>query len=137
MIFDQDNPRMLDQRILTKRITGKIMGMTRSADHCPALSEISNGVNESGDLFFYEVSIERTPNIQPEYIFGFGILGLPPDNATPIDLDGNGAADSFTVCNTLEGVRFDVWKGSARQGEPLWEAYEHFGYELEGSDCPE
>jgi hypothetical protein len=70
-------------------------------------------------------------------IFGIGIIGIDPESAEPIDLDGNGVPDSFSVCNSLEGVNYFVWRGAPRQGEPIWRGYYYLGYELEGSDCQE
>ena len=136
VIFDLDNERLLDERILTKRVAGRILGETRSAERCPALSEITNGGNDDEDVSFYEVWFEGIEAIDPNYVFGFGILGLDADATGPIDLDGNGVADRFSVCNSFEGLNYHVWSGAPRQGEPIWRGYSYFGYELEGSDCP-
>ena len=138
IIFDLDNERLLDERILTKRVAGKILGKTRSGERCRALSEVTNGVNDDEDVSFYEVWFEGFETLDPGYIFGFGILGLEADKTDPIDMDGNGVADSFSVCNSSEGVNYYVWRGAPRQGEPIWRGYYNIGYELEGpSDCPE
>ena len=136
IIFDLDNERLLDERILTKRVAGRILGKTRSAELCDALHEITHGGNDSEDVSFYEVWFEDIETIDPNYIFGFGILGLDADTKS-IDLDGNGVADSFSVCDSLEGLNYHVWSGAPRQGEPIWWGYYYLGYELEGpSDCP-
>ena len=138
VIFDIDNERLVEERILTKRVTGKILGKTRSAERCHALSETTNGVNDNEDVSFYEVWFKGIETLDPGYVSGFGILGLEGKETDPIDLDGNGVADSFSVCNSLEGVNYFVWRGAPRQGEPIWHGYYNIGYELEGpSDCPE
>jgi hypothetical protein len=54
---------------------------------------------------------------------GIAIVGLGADNADPIDLDGNGAADSFSKFVTWNGHVFEVWKGERWVGEPLWRGF--------------
>lgn len=60
--------------------------------------------------------------------FGIAIVGLGPDNVDPIDLDGNGAADSFSKFVTLNELIFEVWKGErwVDVGEPLWWGAYHY-----------
>jgi hypothetical protein len=116
VIFDIDNEQLVEERILTKRVTGKILGKTHSAERCRALSEITNGVNDNEDVSFYEVWFKGIETLDPGYVFGFGILGLKGKDTDPIDLDGNGVADSFSVCNSLEGVNYFVWPGAPASG---------------------
>jgi hypothetical protein len=100
VMFNEDE-HLIEQRILGLRATGKILGKTHSREKCPALSEWKGGGNEREDVSFYTVALDDGPFTNPEDgIFGFGILGLDADTK-PIDLDGNGVADSFSVCDSL------------------------------------
>lgn len=100
------------------RIAGTILGKTRSGDQCPALSEWKGGGNDSEDVSFYAVSLEEGRSFESTDL-GIGIVGLDADPARPIDLDGNGVADSLTACTSLEGVHFAVWKDEPHTGAPL------------------
>lgn len=127
--------RLLAARILSKRLSGKILGKTDSTEHCPALNVLENRINETGQVSYYTVAIETAPDVEfPD--FGIAIVGLEPGDTDPIDLNGDGAADSFSVCNSWKGIGFDVWGGKPRKGEPLWHGYYHLGYRLSAADCP-
>ncbi len=126
--------RLLRKRILSKRLSGKILGKTDSTEHCPALNVVENGTNETSQVSYYAVSLEKAEDVEFSD-FGIAIVGLEPRDANPIDLNGDGAADSFSVCNTWEGIGFDVWAGEPRKGEPLWHGYYHLGYSLNSLDC--
>jgi len=52
------------------------------------------------------------------------------------DLDEDGAAESFRLCPSSEGVHFQVWTGSPFEGRPRWHWYVYAGYGLE-STCTE
>ncbi len=117
------------------RIAGTILGKTRSGDLCWALGEWKGGGNDREDLSFYEVSLEAGRTFESTDL-GIGIVGLGPEDADPIDLDGNGVADSLTACTSLEEVNFAVWKDEPHTGAPLWEDYYYLGYEVADPDCP-
>ena len=57
-------------------------------------------------------------------------MGLAGNETEPIDLDGNGAADSFSVSVTAGGLIFYVWKDTPWpwEGEPLWKGYYDIGH---------
>ncbi len=117
------------------RIAGKILGKTESGEICPALGESRRGVNEQTGMSFYEISLEEGRSFQSTDL-GIGIIGLNPDPARSIDLDGNGVADSLTACTSLEGVHFAVWKDEPYAGKPFWTDYYYVGYDVE-PDCPD
>ncbi|HXV23210.1 MAG TPA: hypothetical protein VED46_03025 [Alphaproteobacteria bacterium] len=128
---------LLARRILSLRLTGTILGKTTSDENCPPLAEIRKGIDESEGVSFYAVALDDGPFMNPDdAVFGIGILGLAPEDTNPIDLDGNGLADSFTSCTSLEEVNFAVWKDEPHIGQPLWEDYHYLGYEVAEPDCP-
>jgi hypothetical protein len=93
-------------------------------------------VERRGWLRLLSRAIEGIERIPPYYDLGFGILGLRAEEERPIDLDGGGEPDSFTVCDGIHGVNHKVWQAAPREGEPLWHAYYNLGYEIEGpSEC--
>ena len=58
-----------------------------------------------------------------------------PNDKTPIDLDGNGAVDTFSKFSSLGSLIFEVWSGAPFWGEPLWTGYYVFGHGPEGEDA--
>ncbi|MCI0430431.1 MAG: hypothetical protein L0210_07815, partial [Rhodospirillales bacterium] len=136
MTFEGDET-LLARRILSLRLTGKILGKTTSDENCPPLAEIRRSINESEGASFYTVALDDGPFMNPDdAIFGIGILGLAPENTNSIDLDGNGTADSFTACTSLEEVNYAVWTDEPYTVAPLWEGYYYFGHDVAEPDCP-
>ncbi len=134
MAFEGDET-LLARRIFSLRLTGKILGKTTSDEKCPPLSDNRRSINESEGASFYAVALDDGPFMNPDDgIFGIGIVGLGSED--PIDLDGNGVADSLTACTSLEEVHFAVWKDEPHTGEPLWAGYYYLGYEVAEPDCP-
>jgi hypothetical protein len=135
LMFD-GNENSTGERILKRRAAGKILGKTRSAQKCPALNESS--VNEADGVSFYTLALEKgaAPANSDLGIFGIGVVGPEATKAGRIDLDGNGGTDSFTVCQSFEGIHFTAWRGEPHDDRPLWEAYDYLGYDTEGDDCP-
>jgi hypothetical protein len=135
MTFAADET-LVAQRILSRRVTGKILGKVTSDEKCPPMREDRKDVNPE-DVSFYAIALDDGPFMNPQDpIFGIGIVGMGPESAGPIDLDGNGTPDSFTACKFHEGFDFVVWRGAAYQGEPLWRAYYYLGYETDEIECP-
>jgi hypothetical protein len=133
MLFDTDE-RLVAQRVLTRRVGAKILAKTTSAAKCPALIEDRRVSNQIAGVSFYTVSLDGAPAARPSYgIFGIGVVGVRPTDQ--IDLDGNGAAESFTVCKSFEALNFAVWKGRPREGVPLWAGQYYTGQQDEEKDC--
>jgi hypothetical protein len=76
ILYDPQRPDLEDQRIMSKRVQGAILGRADSAEHCQPLAEITGGSNEEAGYVFYRVAIEGIERMPPYYDFGFGILGL-------------------------------------------------------------
>lgn len=108
-----------DGSTLDRRVHGRILGKADSAEQCFDLHEEETGEAEIDDLSHYTVSPVGDADLD-SVEFGIGIVGLGPDDADSIDLDGNGAADSFSKFVTWNGLIFEVWKGERWVGEPLW-----------------
>src|SRR5262245_52055617 len=108
-----------------RRVAAKIVRRTDSADECPDLVDERARTKEHFSI--YTVSSDDGPGLEA-IESGIGIVGLKGKDADVIDLDGNGAADSFSVFVTMEGLIFNVWKGELWEGEPLWEGYYDVGH---------
>ncbi len=72
-----------------------------------------------------------------------GIAWVGPPTTMPVvdgratgDLDGDGVAETFTVCASSEGLHFAVFSGAAYSGKASWRGYRYLGYDVE-PDCPE
>jgi hypothetical protein len=47
-----------------------------------------------------------------------------------LDLDGDGEAETFRVCNSTEGLHFSVWTGAPGAGTRRWHRYWYVGYDM-------
>ncbi|MEO7191915.1 MAG: hypothetical protein ABI051_12740 [Vicinamibacterales bacterium] len=82
---------------------------------------------------FYEVA--TADGAAPSAAIVFAILDPPGplvvrDGHVEADLDGDGAKESFRVCNSTETVHFMVWTGSPAQGRPRWHGNSYVGYDM-------
>jgi hypothetical protein len=128
LIFDPDRTEIVDYGTFTHRVAGQIVEKTRSRERCRALY---HRINDAPDISFYEVLLE---GVSAQHHTGIGILGLSPD-ADPIDMNGDGAQESFTLCHTGAGFRFDIWAGEARTSDRLWSGTSHFGRSFMNGNC--
>jgi hypothetical protein len=82
---------------------------------------------------FYRVATADGATPSTEIVFA--ILDPPGplvvrDGHVEADLDGDGAKESFRVCNSTETVHFMIWTGSPAQGRPRWHGTYHVGYDM-------
>jgi hypothetical protein len=129
LIFDPARTELVEYGTFTHRVAGRIVEKTRSVERCRALSF---RINDAPDITFYEVVLDG--GLSAKHHTGIGILGLAPD-ADLIDMNGDGAQESFTLCHTGAGFRFDMWAGEARTGERLWSGTSHFGRSFMNGNC--
>lgn len=125
--FNSGDELFVDGSTLDRRVAGRILGKSDSAEQCPALIEERTGEPDIDDVSHYTLSPEGDGALDSVQS-GIGIVGLGPDKADPIDLDGNGVVDSFSESITLGGSIFEVWKGELWEGEPLWRGYYDIGH---------
>jgi hypothetical protein len=86
---------------------------------------------------FYEVA--TADGTTPPAGAVFAILDPPRpfvvrEGHVEADLDGDGAIESFRVCNSTENVHFMIWTGSPAQGRPRWHGSYYVGYDM-GPTC--
>lgn len=123
--FNSGDELFVDGSTLDRRVHGQILGKADSAEQCPDLHEEGTGEADIDDVSHYAVSPVADASLE-SVGFGIGIVGLGPDSADPIDLDGNGATDSFSAFVTWNGLIFEVWKGERWVGDPLWTGSYHY-----------
>jgi hypothetical protein len=109
-------------------VGGRVGGRTASDAKCPAQMPDRRAVNESR-WSFYEVQLSAPVDL------GIAVLGEAKAVNGGLDLNEDGAPETFTRCASSEGVWFRVWSGPAYQGRPLWSAYYYLGYDTEVT-CP-
>jgi len=81
---------------------------------------------------FYKVA---TTGAAPRDGIMFAILDPPvsmtvANGRVEADLDGDGVAESFRVCNSAENVHFLTWTGAPAQGRPRWRGMYYVGYDM-------
>lgn len=108
----------------------KIMHKANENDECYALLDDRKPVNLESGMSFYSVSSDQPIELA---------IGLIDDaKNTPAnlpDLNDDGQKDTYSYCNTAEGIRFSVWDGKAYQSRLLWSGYYYLGYDIE-ENCP-
>ena len=129
LIFDPARTEFGDYGTFTHRVAGRIVEKTRSVEGCRALYF---RINDAPDIAFYEVVLDG--GLSAEHHTGIGILGLAQD-ADLIDVNGDGAQESFTLCHTGAGFQFDMWAGEARTSERLWSGTSYFGRSFMNGNC--
>jgi hypothetical protein len=78
MTFAEDET-LVAQRILSQRVTAKILEKVTSDEKCPPLFDERKGVNAE-DVSFYAVALDDGPFMNPQdSIFGIGIVGTGPE----------------------------------------------------------
>jgi len=88
---------------------------------------------------FYQIATaDGTP---PPTRIVFAILDPPGpvaarDGHVEADLDGDGAKESFRVCNSSENVHFLIWTGSPAEARLRWRGHYYVGYDMTPS-CTE
>ena len=50
-----------------------------------------------------------------------------------VDLDGDGTAERFRICTSMEGLHLTVWSGAPLTGRRRWHQYHYLGYDVEPS----
>jgi hypothetical protein len=125
--FNSGDELFVDGRTHDRRVAATILGKTDSTEQCPTLTAERTGEAEIDDVSHYTVSPVVNGSLD-SVEFGIAIVGLGPGNADPIDLDGDGTVDTFSVFVTLDGLIFELWKGERWVGEPLWTALYHYDH---------
>jgi hypothetical protein len=150
MIFAPEDEHKIGRTVFKKRVSAVILGKTDSAENCPALADDVRDWNEGDGIGFYKVALENGQSLEPETL-GIGVV-RPEAGEDPFDLDGNGEADGFSICNGKNGLTFVAWSGEpyptqAAGSEPLsdeelasqlvWVEFLDVGHKLAGvPDCP-
>ena len=134
--FNSEEERIVSGDTRDRRFAGKIVAKTDSAEHC--LSEIEERkLRDDADEFTLYLVAPVIAGGLDSIEIGIGIVGIGPDDTKPIDLDGNGAVDTFAEFSFFGSLIYDVWSGAPFWGEPLWRGNYVFGHGPEGEyeDC--
>jgi hypothetical protein len=109
MIFAPEDEHKFGRTVFKKRVSAVILGKADSAENCPALADDVRDWNEGDGIGFYKVALENGQSLEPEAL-GIGVV-RPEAGEDPFDLDGNGEADGFSICNGKNGLTFVAWSG--------------------------
>ncbi len=131
--FNSEEENQVSGDTRDRRFAARIIGKADTATDCPTWVEDRTLREDGAGLFLYTVSPE-IPGTLESVERGIGMVGIRPDDETPIDLDGNGVVDTFSIFVTLGGLVYEVWRGEIWIGPPLWTGSWHFYH---GPDGPE
>ena len=137
--FNSEEEPIISGDTHNRRFAGKIVAKTESAEHClPEIEE--RKLRDDADEFTLYIVAPVIAGGLDSIEIGIAVVGIEPDDTKPIDLDGNGAVDTFSKFSSLGSLIFEVWSGAPFWGEPLWTGYYVFGHGPEGDDpdcdCP-
>lgn len=110
----------------------KLGDKANTGEACYALLEDRAVINMGDNRRFYIVESNFPIDL------GIGIISASSkaiDVNEVLDLDSDGAKDTFSYCSTSEGMQFSVWSGEAYKSKLLWSDYYYLGYDTE-ANCP-
>jgi hypothetical protein len=132
--FNSEEEPIVSGDTRERRFSGTIIAKTQSAEQC--LSEIEERkLRDDAEEFTLYLVAPLVAGGLDSIEIGIAIVGLGPDDTEPIDLDGNGEADTFAEFSSFGSLIYDVWTGAPFWGEPLWKGYYVFGHGPEGEDA--
>jgi hypothetical protein len=116
-----------------RRIAARIVEKADLVRDCPSWVEDRTLREDGAELFLYTLSSEGA-GVLDSIEWGIAMIGIPPGDGKPLDLDGNGEVDTFSEFVTFGGLVFEVWGGKIWFGEPFWTGSWHYDH---GPDGPE
>lgn len=126
MTFAPEDEESQGRSILKRRVLGTIVAKTESGEDCPALATDVRDWNVRWDIAYYTVALESGQSLRADAL-GIGVV-YPEPGEVPFDLDGNGEADGFSVCNSGKWeLTFVAWIGEAYGSRPLWSGFLELG----------
>ena len=112
-----------------RRFVGTIVAKTQSAQDCLSEIEERNYLYESDEFTLYTVA-PTVAGAFKSFEIGIAVVGIGPNDASPIDLDGKGDPDYFAMFRGEASLTFEAQSGDPFQGEPvdpLWTGRYIFG----------
>ena len=102
--------------------------ITRKADNACAVAN-----QAEPEIYHYEFKLLNgtlEPSAPAFALANFGGRLHTGKSGVTGDLDGDGKAEFFRACTSLEGVHLTVWKGKALVGIRKWHGYYYLGYDV-------
>jgi hypothetical protein len=112
-----------------RRFAGKIVAKTQSAQDCLSEIEERNYLYESDEFTLYTVA-PIVAGAFKSFEIGIAVVGIAPEDAAPIDLDGKGDPDYFAMFSGEASLTFEAHSSDPTTGEPvdpLWTGRYVFG----------
>jgi hypothetical protein len=101
-----------------RRFAGKIVAKTRSAQDCLSEVEERNYLYESDEFTLYTVA-PIVAGAFKSFEIGIAVVGIAPEDAAAIDLDGKGDPDYFAMFPGQASLTFEALGSDPPTGEPL------------------
>ena len=117
-----------------RRIAARIVEKADLVSDCPSWVEDRTLREDGAELFLYTLSSESA-GVLDSIEWGIAIIGIPPGDEKPLDLDGNGTVDTFSEFVTFGGLVFEVWGDTMWFGTPLWTGSWHYYHAPEGEEA--
>jgi hypothetical protein len=132
----QEDERFVSGDTRERRIAARIVEKADLVSDCPSWVEDRTLREDGAELFLYTLSSESA-GVLESIEWGIAIIGIPPGDEKPLDLDHNGVVDTFSEFVTYGGLVFEVWGDKLWFGEPFWRGSWHYYHGPEGPDEPE
>jgi hypothetical protein len=117
--FNSEDENTVSGNTRERRIAARIVAKAELVDDCPIWVEDRILREDSAEFSLYTISPE-SPGMLDSVELGIGVLGIPPGDETPLDIDGNGIVDTFAEFGHFASLNFEVWGGAIWFGQPLW-----------------
>jgi len=102
---------------------------------------LSNGCSLHADELRFSYRLKRTAGAVPDLANGISVSGsegVPKllGDTVEMDIDGDGKAERFRICTSMEGLHLTVWTGKPLKGKRRWHQYLSLGYDVD-PNCKE
>lgn len=115
-------------------VQGKVTGVVRASNECPALTGDRAETNKQDGHAFYIVATE-TPLRDTMAVAVVAEKVALSQATAEMDLDENGAAEKARSCSTHEGIQFFISTSNKFDNTALWSDYYYLGYD-QTPTCP-
>jgi hypothetical protein len=98
-----------------------------------------SGDKNSGENFYYSLTLTDKEIDEYQEVFGFGIIEPEnpikvKNNLAYIDLNEDGKSEFFRICSGYEGMLLAIWTGEPLKGKQIWRSFYYVDYATE-KDC--
>ena len=132
------NPRLADGTEVSFILPHKPQRMARAVVEEKAARSCSRNPDTAPDASFYWLKLvgrEQSVDLREPLPPAIGIVRpagpvVVKKGVASGDIDGDGRAEFFRICTSMEGNHLTVWSGRPLRGKKRWHSYYYLGYDV-------